>query len=70
MFDRIIRAWNRELRGPMRAAAKKKLPPFYQQVKENNPARSERLRPIQPSAMAGKDGFAKRDCVSASSMAA
>ena len=37
-LDRIIRARNRELRGPVRAVAKKKLLPFYQQVKENDPA--------------------------------
>ena len=29
--------------GPVRAVAKKKLPPFYQQVKEADPTRSERL---------------------------
>ena len=37
-LDRIIRARNRELRGPVRAVAKKKLLPFYQQVKETDPA--------------------------------
>lgn len=36
-LDRIIRARNRELRGPVRAVAKKKLLPFYQQTKERNP---------------------------------
>ena len=36
-LDRIIRARNRELRGPVRAVAKKKLLPFYQQVKEADP---------------------------------
>ncbi len=36
-LDRIIRARNRELRGPVRAVAKKKLLPFYQQVKETRP---------------------------------
>ena len=36
-LDRIIRARNRELRGPVRAIAKKKLLPFYQQVKETDP---------------------------------
>ena len=36
-LDRIIRARNRELRGPVRAVAKKKLLPFYQQVKETQP---------------------------------
>ena len=33
-LDRIIRARNRELRGPVRAVAKKKLLPFYQHVKQ------------------------------------
>lgn len=37
-LDRIIRARNRELRGPVRAVAKKKLLPFYQQVKDTDPA--------------------------------
>ena len=36
-LDRIIRARNRELRGPVRAVAKKKLLPFYQKVKESDP---------------------------------
>ena len=36
-LDRVIRARNRELRGPVRAVAKKKLLPFYQQTKERNP---------------------------------
>ena len=36
-LDRIIRARNRELREPVRAVAKKKLLPFYQQTKERNP---------------------------------
>ena len=36
-LDRIIRARNRELRGPVRAVAKKKLLPFYQRVKEEDP---------------------------------
>lgn len=36
-LDRIIRARNRELRGPVRAVAKKKLLPFYQQVKAADP---------------------------------
>ena len=36
-LDRIIRTRNRELRGPVRAVAKKKLLPFYQQTKERNP---------------------------------
>ncbi len=36
-LDRIIRARNRELRGPVRAVAKKKLLPFYQRVKEEYP---------------------------------
>lgn len=36
-LDRIIRARNQELRGPVRAVAKKKLLPFYQRVKEEDP---------------------------------
>lgn len=36
-LDRIIRARNRELRGPVRAVAKKKLLPFYQKIKESDP---------------------------------
>ena len=36
-LDRIIRARNRELAGPVRYGAKKKLLPFYQEAKEHRP---------------------------------
>ena len=36
-LDRIIRARNREVAGPVRYVAKKKLLPFYQEVKEHRP---------------------------------
>ena len=36
-LDRIIRARNREVAGPVRYVAKKKLLPFYQEAKEHNP---------------------------------
>lgn len=38
-LDRIIRARNREVAGPVRYVAKKKLLPFYQEVKEHRPER-------------------------------
>ena len=38
-LDRIIRARNREVAGPVRYVAKKKLLPFYQEVKERRPER-------------------------------
>ena len=36
-LDRIIRARNREVAGPVRYVAKKKLLPFYQEAKEHRP---------------------------------
>lgn len=36
-LDRIIRARNREMAGPVRYVAKKKLLPFYQEAKEHRP---------------------------------
>lgn len=36
-LDRIIRARNREVAGPVRYVAKKKLLPFYQEAKEHHP---------------------------------
>ena len=36
-LDRIIRARNREVAGPVRYVAKKKLLPFYQEAKERRP---------------------------------
>ena len=38
-LDRIIRARNHEVAGPVRYVAKKKLLPFYQEVKEHRPER-------------------------------
>lgn len=38
-LDRIIRARNREVAGPVRYVAKKKLLPFYQEEKEHRPER-------------------------------
>lgn len=38
-LDRIIRARNREVAGPVRYVAKKKLLPFYQEAKEHRPER-------------------------------
>ena len=38
-LDRIIRARNREVAGPVRYVAKKKLLPFYQEVKKHRPER-------------------------------